>query len=111
MKIQQKFPTQYDLSEGRFTVGIQYPPGWSPSEGPLRMEVTDNYPRDSPTAYIPEDFRYKGDTPKIVRYSSKDGWSELCIHPTWDPDNHSTVTWLRLAQEGLENPNASNPWR
>lgn len=110
LSLENQFPVKYNLKDQWYAVGIEFPSGWDPQRGPILFEVSNTYPQDPPTAYIRDEFTYQGGSPKLKRWCKKSDWSELCIHPTWDPDNHSTLTWLKLAIKGLENPNSSNPW-
>lgn len=111
LALEKRFPVRYSLKNQWYMIKVNFPAGWEPGEGPMLFEVPNTYPQDPPSAFIREEFEYEGGSPKIKRWSSKDGWADLCIHPNWDPDHHSTITWLELALVGLENPNSSNPYQ
>lgn len=92
----------------------RFPQGWKPSTGAIVFKLPRTYPREQPTAYIPDHMRYNGKKPIIMLRSTEPGLAKHCIHNLrrkWVPEHHSMITMVRMMKESFKHPNSQDPWK
>lgn len=102
------FPVKYHSEKSEVVVEVEFPDEWTPTQGPILLELPEDYPTVPPQAYVIDEMEFKhGNDDSLFQPTPEPDWKQVNWNmSSWDESQHTLLTATKQVLNALEIPAA-----